>query len=403
MNTTNAPKHTATSRLLSLDALRGFDMFWIISGEEIFKGFANAIKTEHQLLQDPANWQISISPDLSIWEKFWIVCSNQFHHTVWNGFTFYDLIFPLFIFIAGISMDLSYSKQLIAAPDRVALNKRNRYASLIRRTVLLILLGMVVNRALQFTGYENTRFVSVLGRIALACFFAAIIYLNCSLKQQLIWFAGLLIGYWAMMTFIPVPGFGAGMLTPEGNLAAYIDRILLPGRLHRKIYDPEGFLSTMPAVCTALLGIFTGQFIRNDRYSGNKKSYFMAGAGVLLILAALAWNSFFPINKNLWTSSFTLFAGGWSLLLLALFYFIIDVKGFTQWSMPFVYIGMNAILIYIASHGLVDFKSSAAFIFGGLYKHLPLIWQDGFMWIGVALIQIFLLYFLYQKKWFLKL
>jgi predicted acyltransferase len=393
-----------TGRLLSLDALRGFDMFWIISGEGIFHGLANVVLTKHNLYRNPTNWQIATSADLNFWESIAVGTSNQLHHTVWNGFTFYDLIFPLFIFIAGISMPFSFGKQLapLGSYPHQSAAKKNIYRSLIKRTLILIFLGMVVNGLFKWQGYENTRIASVLGRIAWSCFFAAIIYLNCNLRAQIIWFTGLLLGYWAVMMLIPVPGFGAGVLTAEGNLSGYVDRILLPGKLHRMVYDPEGLLSTIPAIASAMLGIFTGQFLQNEKLSSIRKTWVIATAGLVLLLTGSIWGIVFPINKNMWTSSFVLYAGGWSMLLFAIFYFIIDVAGFKKWSMPLVWIGCNAILIYMAAHGLVNFESTAAFLFGGLYSKLPEVWHEAFMWMGVALLQLTALYFLYKKKWFLK-
>jgi predicted acyltransferase len=332
----------------------------------------------------------------------WI--SNQLHHSVWNGFTFYDLIFPLFIFIAGVSMPYSFGKQLEQANNK-AIAKKNIYRSLIRRTIILILLGMIVNGVLQLKGYENIRFASVLGRIALSCFFAAIIYLNCKQRTRVIWFFLILFGYWAAMSFVPVPGFGSGVLTPEGNLAGYVDRVLLPGKLHRIIYDPEGLLSTIPAIASAMLGIFTGEYLRNlskAKHSGSTALILLL-AGILLIVTGWLWGSVFPINKNMWTSSFVLFAGGWSLILFSLFYWIIDVAGYTQWSMPFVWIGSNSILIYVAAHGMVNFEFTSQFLFGGFINLTPPVWHSALIWVGVALIQLAALYFLYKKKWFLKL
>jgi len=386
-------------RLVSLDALRGFDMFWIISGEDIFHGFAAVVKNKYGLTQDPVSWQISTNANLSWLERIALGVSNQLHHSPWNGFTFYDLIFPLFIFIAGISMPFSYS-------NASAQTGIQPYVRLLKRTVLLILLGMVVNGALHFAGYEQTRFASVLGRIALACFFAAIIYLNSSLKWQVVWFVFILIGYWLLMAWVPVPGHGAGVLTPGGNLSAYVDQLFLPGKLHRKVYDPEGLLSTIPAIATAMMGIFTGQFLlwdAGDKFSPFKKMLLMLGASGVLIITGLVWNTVFPINKNMWTSSFTIYAGGWSLLLFAIFYGIIDVAGYKKWSQPLVWIGTNAILIYLAAHGLVNFESTSQFLFGGLIGKVPVIWQNALVWIGVLLIQLFLLRFLYRRKIFLKL
>jgi predicted acyltransferase len=369
----------ASGRLVSLDALRGFDMMWIISGEIIVHAMAKATNAPGW------NWM-----------------SDQLHHSVWNGFTFYDMIFPLFIFIAGISMPFSFGKQLDDKPATEQKKARKKiYSSLIKRTLIC---GMVVNGLFKWQGYENTRFASVLGRIALSCFFAAILFLNTNLRTQLIWFIAILLGYWAIMMLIPVPGYGAGVLTPEGNLGAYVDRLFLPGKLHRIVYDPEGIMSTIPAVATALLGVLTGQFLRlkSDKWSLLKKGIALATAGVLFLMIGLLWDIVFPINKNMWTSSFVLFAGGWSLLLLSLFYFIIEVVGLKKWALPFIWIGTNSILIYMAAHGVINFEYTANYLFGGLINFTPLLWQPAWLGCGILIIQLALVGFLYKKKWFLK-
>lgn len=404
-NTVNSSAASAKpARLLSLDALRGFDMFWIVSGEGIVHGLANAVQATHNLHRNAENWQLDSKPGLSFFERLAVYISNQLHHTPWNGFTFYDLIFPLFIFIAGVSMPFSFGNQLGKPGVDVANVKAKIYRRLLQRTVVLLLLGMVVNGALQFKAFEDTRFASVLGRIALACFFAAVIFLNTGIRGQVLWFCGLLLGYWAVLAWWPVSGFGAGVLTPEGNASAYFDRLFLPGKLHRKVYDPEGLLSTIPAIGSALLGVFTGQFLRwqTTSFSPVKKAVAMAVAGVLLFALGWCWGWVFPVNKNMWTSSFVLYAGGWSLILLAVFYALIDVAGYKKWCMPFVWLGANAILIYMAAHGVVDFEASAHFLFGGLLSKQAAIWQPAFLWMGVAALQFWLLYFLYHKKWFLK-
>lgn len=391
-------------RLQSLDALRGFDMFWIVCGEGIFHGIASVIKQKYSLHQSADDWQIRMIKDVTPIERIFVTISNQLHHTVWNGFTFYDMIFPLFIFIAGVSMPFSYGKKLEQPAINTSLIKKNIYRSLIKRTLILILLGMVVNGSLQLNGYENTRFASVLGRIALSCFFAAIIYLNCKARIQIILFITILLGYWAAMMLIPVPGFGAGVLTPEGNLEAYIDRILLPGKLHRVVYDPEGLLSTIPAIASAMLGVFAGQFLRRfqQRWNPSKIAASLFISSSILILAGWLWSFIFPINKNMWTSSFVLFSGGWSTFLFALFYWIIDVMNYKIWSMPLVWIGSNSILIYIAAHGVINFEYTSQFLFGGLINQAPKAWHQALLWTGVSLIQLSALYFLYKKKWFLK-
>jgi len=378
---------TRKQRLVSLDALRGFDMFWIMSGERIFHALAKA-----------TGWPVFI----------WI--SAQLHHTVWNGITFYDMIFPLFLFIAGVSMPYSLQKKVALAdvryPSQLPAREKNKlYLSMLRRTCILILLGMIVNGLLKFKGYENTRFASVLGRIGLAWFFAGLIYLNCKPKAQVLWLLVLLLGYWALMMWVPVPGYGAGVLTMDGSLESYVDRLLLPGRLHDGVHDPEGILSTIPAIGTALLGVFTGSFLQqqSEKFNMHKKALVMFGAGVVLVLTGLLWDRYFPINKRLWTSSFVLYVGGWSLLLLSVFYFVIDVMGYKKWAFPFILIGVNSIVIYMASEGMVDFGHTAGYLFGGLIQYAPMIWQPVFSALSVTLIQLALLYFLYRQKLFLKI
>jgi predicted acyltransferase len=386
-------------RLTSLDALRGFDMFWIMSGEQIVHTLAKA-----------TGWPVLL----------WM--SDQLHHTVWNGFTFYDMIFPLFLFIAGVSMPFSFDGK----------DKRKLYPTMIRRMVTLVLLGLVVNGALHFDGYHQTRFASVLGRIGIAWFLAGLLYLNVGPRWLVVWWVGLLLGYWALMEWVPVPGYGAGVLTMPGSLESYIDRLLLPGRLHDGIHDPEGILSTIPAVGTALLGVFAGKFLKGGAgapaaaqmaaapvagaaaasragqttaiptLKPGQKAALLALAGLALLALGLAWDKGFPINKRLWTSSFVLYAGGWSVLFLALFYGLIDVLGWKRWAAPFVWIGMNSILIYLASEVLVDFAFTAKALTGGLVHLAPAVWQPVWTAVSVTAVQLAALYFLYKKKWFLK-
>ena len=383
--TTNIPQKS--QRLVSLDALRGFDMFWIMSGEGIVHALAKA-----------TNW------------PFFVWLSGQLHHTVWNGITFYDMIFPLFLFIAGVSTPYSLQKKIQQAgvdhaKDLPWAAKKNIYLTMLKRTLILLLLGMVVNGLLKFNGYHNIRFASVLGRIGLAWFFAGLIYLNFSTRGQAVWFAGLLLGYWAAMMLIPVPGYGAGVLTMDGSLESYIDRLLLPGRLHDKIHDPEGVLSTIPAIGTALLGVFTGSFLQSGRprLSMLQKSGIMAVAGLLLIGLGSLWNISFPINKRLWTSSFVLYVGGFSLLFLTVFYILVDVWGFKKWAQPFVWIGSNSILIYLCAEGLVNFGHTANALFGGIINQTPIVWQPVWQAASVTAIQLILLYWLYRKKIFFKI
>jgi predicted acyltransferase len=360
-----------SQRLLSLDALRGFDMFWIIGGE----GVAHAAAA------------------LTGWG--WLAwLSGQLHHPEWNGFTFYDLIFPLFLFIAGAAMPFSFEKRLARGNG-----KRQLYRHAIQRGLLLVLLGMIYNGLLEFD-WPNTRLPSVLGRIGLAYMFAALIFLNTGIRGRFLWMVGLLVGYWAALKFIPVPGYGAGDLAPGHTLTDYLDRLLIPGRLYQGNRDPEGLLATIPAIATALAGAATGELLKSHRFGGYAKTLIMVVAGIICLGLARLWNLDVPINKNLWSSSFVLHCAGWSLLFLAPFYLVIDVWRLRGWAMFFVVIGSNSILIYLAD-ALVDFEYTTHFLFDGVLKgagvYRPLLWAC-----AVLLVKWVLLLFLYWKRIFLR-
>jgi predicted acyltransferase len=365
-----------SERLVSLDALRGFDMLWITGGEGLI--FALAALT---------GWPVFT----------W--AATQMEHVPWDGFVFYDMIFPLFLFIAGVSMPFS-----IVRRKKRGESMKSIYLHLFKRLFLLLLLGWIYNGLLSFD-FENQRWASVLGRIGLAWFFAAIIVLNTSVRGQVIWFAGILLSYWAIMKLIPVPGFGAGVLTPEGNLGAYIDQQLLPGSFCCYTYgDNEGIISTLPAISTALLGALTGHLLitENSRLNGLKKGLILLGAGALCLALGKTWSLVFPIIKNLWTSSFVLFAGGWSLLLLGIFYLIIDVWKIRGWSFPFVVIGLNSITIYMLSAGIINFQAMTEFFFPGVIKLFSEPARPFIYALCLILSEWVLLYILYRKKIFLK-
>lgn len=378
--------NTSNGRLVSLDALRGFVMLWIMSGEHVIHALAKAAPI-------PA----------FVW------MSEQLHHTDWNGITFYDMIFPIFLFVAGVSMPFSFEKKMSSAGvctpmELPAKEKQKIYRSMLKRTCILLVLGFVVNGLLRFDGNEQTRFASVLGRIGLAWFFAGLIYLNFDLKKQLFWFTGILIGYYLVLKWIPVPNFGAGILSPEGSFSSYFDQQFLPGRLHSKVYDPEGLFSTIPAIATALLGMFLGTFLKSKNIlSANEKILIMVASALILIAIGALWNLDFPINKRLWTSSFVCFVGGFSILFFVFFYLLIDVLGFHKWAFPLLLIGSNSILIYMAAEGLINFKHTAEFLFGGIIEFSPLVWQPVFTTLSVTFVQLVLLYFLYKRKLFLKI
>lgn len=366
-------------RLVSLDALRGFDMFWIIGGVPILTEAAK----------------------LSGWRSLnWL--AGQMHHTDWDGFTFYDLIFPLFLFIAGVAMPFSFEKRLERGDSKVSL-----YQHVIIRGLILVLFGMIFNGLLKFD-WPHTRLPSVLGRIGLAYLFAGLIVLSAGVRGQIAWTVGLLGAYWAAMKFIPVPGFGAGDLAPGHNLADYIDGQLIPGVLlhSNPSRDPEGILSTVPAVGTALLGALTGQLLKNKRYDGYGKTVAMIVAALGCLGLALLWNRVFPINKNLWSSSFVLYCAGWSLLFLAFFYLVTDVWRFRAWTLPLAVIGSNSILIYMAQK-FIKFDYTSDFFFGGLLKYTAespytAAYQPLLLAISVVTIKWLMLYVLYRKRVFLR-
>lgn len=371
----NPPKSDDSSlsddRLVSLDALRGFDMFWIMGGESIVKAAAT----------------------LTGWS--WLVwLSGQLEHPEWNGFTLYDLIFPLFLFIAGVAMPLSFEKRLRRGDSKASL-----YRHVIIRGLLLVLLGMIYNGLLKFN-WPDTRLPSVLGRIGLAYLFAGLIVLNTSVRGQIVWFVGLLVGYWAALKFIPVPGYGAGDLTPGHTLTDYLDRLLIPGHLYKGDRDPEGLLATMPAIGTALAGAITGQLLKNPRYTGQKKTSVMIAAGLVCLALAWLWNFNFPINKNLWSSSFVFHCAGCSLLLLSLFYLVIDVWRFRAWTLPLVVIGSNSILIYMAPR-FIDFGYAANFLFGGALRHTD-VYKPLLLAVSIFAIKWLMLYLFYRKRIFLR-
>jgi predicted acyltransferase len=314
-------------RLQSLDALRGFDMFWIIGGSAVVAGWA----------------------ELTGWPWLhWV--ANQCEHVEWHGFKFWDLIFPLFLFIAGVAMPFSLTRRVERGDGKLAL-----HLHVVRRGLVLVLLGVVYNGLLRFD-FEHLRYASVLGRIGLGYLFCGLIVLNTKPRGQVLWAVAILVGYWLALTRIPVPGFGAGVLEPGATLPDFIDRTFLPGRLHREVRDPEGLLSTVPAVATALIGALAGHWLRRPGNPAGRRVGLLFAAGLACLALGGLWHRSFPINKNLWTSSFVLWTAGWSLQLLALFHLVIDVWGLRRWAFFFVVIGMNPITIYMLQR-FIDFDA----------------------------------------------
>ena len=264
---------------------------------------------------------------------------GQLDHSEWDGCTFTDLVFPFFLFIVGLSLVFSFANRRERGET-----DRELLAQVLRRTLIIFGLGLALN-GFPLYHLSSLRIPGVLQRIALCYLFASLLSLKTSLRTLAGIAAGLLVGYWLLMTRFPVPGFGMGNLSKEGNLAAYLDRLILPGHLYRPVYDPEGLLSTLPAVVTTLLGVFAGTWLRSS-FSKKDKALWLVAAGAAGILGGRLWNPFFPINKALWTSSYVLFTGGLACLTMAFCWYAIEIRGWRGWGRPFEIFGTNAIAAY---------------------------------------------------------
>jgi predicted acyltransferase len=361
------------NRLLSLDTLRGFDMFWIIGGEELVHALSK------------------LYPN-SFWNQF----SKQLEHPYWNGFTFYDLIFPLFIFLAGVSTPFSIGKALNDGK-----NKKEILLKVLKRGLILFLLGIVYNNGLEIKPIEDIRFMSVLGRIGIAYVFANILFLYVKEKLLIYWFAGLLIVYWLLLKFTSAPGFSMGDLSMEGNFASYFDRNVLPGKLSRGIHDTVGLFNNIPAIGNALAGIISGIYLQKGEPAQSKKALYMALSGLIALIIAQVWSLDFPINKNLWSSSFVMQTVGLSLLFFALFYYVIDVLKYNRWTLFFQVIGMNSILIYI-SNKFIDWDYTANAFFKWVEQLVGEPYSILVIAVAILIIKWVLLKFLYNKKVFLR-
>jgi predicted acyltransferase len=360
-------------RLLSLDALRGLDMLCIIGGGEIVREFAR------------------------LWPgTFLDAIAAQFEHVKWEGLHSYDLIFPLFIFLAGAAIPFSLDSRLARGDSR-----RHLWGKIVSRVCLLVVLGMIYNGALSGNP-AAPRLPSVLGQIGIAWGIAASVHLlvrdNRARASILL---GWLIAIAIVQLLIPVPGHGSGNLTASGSVNSWLDRTLVPGRLHRGNFDPEGLLCCISAASVAMAGALAGTFLKRPSALAWKTPASLAAAGtVSILLAALCGSLGYPPVKMLWTSTFNLFAIGISTILLALFFTIIDLARLQAWSFPLRVIGLNCLTIYLAAR-LVSFHQMSDFLLGRLAGACgeagPLV-----ILCGVVLLQWVLLVFLYRRQWFLR-
>jgi predicted acyltransferase len=298
------------TRLLSVDALRGLTVAAMV------------------LVNNPGTWR-AVYPPL--------------RHATWHGWTLTDVIFPFFVFIVGVAIPLALEPRLARAGRAAVVGK------VARRSLVIFLLGIVLNGFPWYT-WATLRIPGVLQRIAVCYVVAALIYLWTSTRAQALIVSALLVGYWLAMIWVPVPGYGAGDLSPAGNLAAYLDRAILGPHIWQaaKVYDPEGILSTIPAVSTALLGVLTGTWLRRNRPSGSI-AVRLAVAGIVGAAAGELWGIWFPINKSLWTSSYVLLTAGLAMLALAAFYWLVEARGWRGWATPLAVLGVNALVLYFFS------------------------------------------------------
>ena len=336
--------HVPSQRLVSVDALRGFDMCWILGLSSVV---TSILKT--------------VAPDSAAMS----LAKEQFEHVDWAGFHFYDLIFPMFLFIAGVSM-------AIALPRRVA-SEGNAGAikHLVARALIIFVLGVFFSGGLK-DGWEKIRWLGVLQRIGLAAAAAGMLSLWLDARGLVIAAVSLLVGYCLLLGLVPVPGVGAGNFAEGMNLTNYLDSIWLPGRKYDGNHDPEGILSTLPAIATALLGVHAGKWLIGSA-SASRKAAGLIAAGVGLVVLGWCWHPFFPVIKKIWSSSFVLVAGGWSAILLGAFVWIVEVMQWRAWATPFIWVGANPITLYSLS-GLGLFRTIGERLVGhpgGAWSSLP--------------------------------
>jgi predicted acyltransferase len=327
-------------RVVSIDALRGLSMFCILGADAV----AGALS---EMAGERPGFLSAVGRFLG----------QQFSHVEWEGFVFYDFIFPLFIFVTGVSIVFSLSRLV----EREGATRA--HVRVLRRFLLLYALGVIYYGGLS-EPWPDIRLLGVLQRIAICYLVASLLFLNLQWRSLVVAVVAILLGYWALMTFVPVPGVGAGSFLPNANLAYWIDAHYLPGSLWDATSDPEGLLSTLPAIATCLLGVFAGMLLMNTRIEVQDKSLWLMGAGCALVAAGHLWGLQFPVIKYIWTSSFVLVAGGYSLLMLGVMHQIIDVWGWRAWCTILVWIGANAITLYMLN-SFASFSRVASRLVGG--------------------------------------
>ena len=370
---TGTLRTSAGERLQSLDTLRGFDMAMLVGGCGIIIALARA-----------TGWE---------WMR---TLAEQMDHVDWEGFRFYDLIFPLFMFISGAAIPYAIHSKVEKGVGRPVLLRK-----IFIRLVVLIAFGIIYNGALQ-RGFTNLRYASVLAQIGFGYFFSALIFLYSSqIKRVVYWLLGIMTGVAVLQLFVPVPGYGAGTFEPATSMNAWLDQRLIPGRLYDGVFDPEGVLCIVSAVSVTLMGALAGYIIRSVRVTPLRKSICLAISGAVLVGIALLLSPVYPVIKKMWTITYVMLAGGISALLLALFYFFIDVRGHKNRTLFFRVFGMNSITIYMADR-IIDFHGISHFFFNWISVHFSETWGPVFIACGILFLQWALVYVLYKKKIFLR-
>ena len=382
-----------SGRLMSLDALRGADMLFIM-------GFSSAV--------------ISFCAWIGL-KDCWV--ATQMTHVAWHGFRHHDTIFPLFLFLAGVAWPFSYASQVAKGRTTAAILRKIGF-----RVLALFFLGMVSANFFAFK-FETYRYDSVLAHIAVCWAGAALLYMfvrNWKVRLAIIF--ALLAVHWAVQYFLTAPDaaallastdpavakkvasyavYGTDNFSFTGNIAGWIDRTFMPGRLHEGIFDPDGLLAKVSGIPLALLGVLAGELLRSERFSGNRKTLILLGAGLTALALTFAWTPWCPVNKKIWTATFVLASASYAFILLAVFYWIIDVKGFRRWSFFFRVIGLNSITIYVAMR-FVGFSQMSRFFFGGIAGFGDKDWSSFVFAMGAVAIEWLVLLFLYRKNTFLK-
>ena len=376
-------RSAVSQRLASLDALRGFDMMFIMGGDTIGHAMEHLKAAESGPLH---------------------ILAAQLNHVAWEGFRFYDLIFPLFVFIAGVSLVYALSKA-VERDGREGAAKR-----VVKRAMILFVLGVFYyggwgNELEGRQGIEGVRLLGVLQRIALCYLFAGLLYLYLKPRGIVVTLAAILGGYWALLCFVPMPGMEQVSFEEGKNVVNWFDSKFLPLFKWDGSHDPEGLLSTIPAIGSCLIGVLVGIFMRDEKSSPQEKVKRLAITGGVLVLLGHAWGWQFPIIKKLWTSSYVLVAAGWSMLLLAGFYWIIDVRGQSRWSQPFVWIGLNPIAIYLLGN-VMSFDALGRRVLGGPVKALADSLSNGLgdVIISIAgiLLAVLVAMFLHRRRIYLR-